>query len=170
MKHIKIVLLIISLTFIINCDSTTKPEDVERSLVTDNINLSYDCDYLDTLRILDIDFTYKYHYDGSGGQLTKYFYYLRDIRTEFGMGTGWIMSDRAIRPIGGKIRYYTESDIIDTLRYSDLFDISKQDTFYKEFKFTLKGFFSDSGFFNVKDTLNKKSFEYVYIDTILIIK
>jgi hypothetical protein len=169
MKHIKIILIIISLKFLINCDSATKSEDTVCSLITDYMKLSCDCDYLDTLRIVDIDFTFKYHFEGSGGQLIKYFYYLRDIRTEFGMGTGWIMSDRAIRPVGGKIRYYTESDILDTLRYSDLFDISKQDTFYKEFKFTLKGFFSDSGFSNVKDTLDKKSFEYVYIDTILII-
>jgi len=170
MEYIKLILIITSLIFLINCDSTTKPEDTECSLITDYINLSYDCDYLDTLRILDIDFTYRYHIEGSGGQLTRYYYYLRDIRTEFGMGSGWVMSNRTIPPIGVETRYYTDYNSKDTLRYSKLYDISKQDTFYKEFKFTLEGFFSDSGFFNLEDTLNLESFEYVYIDTILIIK
>ncbi|HPC36216.1 MAG TPA: hypothetical protein P5268_09300 [Candidatus Marinimicrobia bacterium] len=138
-------------------------------LITDDVKLSYDCDYLDTVRVLDIDFSYIYHFEGNGGQLIKYFYFFKDIRAKSGYGSGWVMSSDRKPPMSIP-SHYINCNSLDTLRYSHLFDISKQDTFYKEFKFTLKGFFSDSGFFNVNDTLNKISFEYLYIDTILIIK
>jgi len=170
MRYIRLILIIIILIILNSCDSTTKPKDTEYSLITDYINFSYDCDYLDTLRILDIDFTYRYHIEGSGGQLTRYLYYQRDINTEFGIGSGWSMKNNTLPPRFGNTRHYTEEDIYDTLRYSRLFDISRQDTFYREFKFTLKGFYSDSGFFNLNDTLDLETFEYVYIDTMLIIK
>jgi len=162
------------LIFLINCDYTTKPNESENSLITDYIQLSYDCDYLDTLRVLDVDFTYIYHSEGIGFQLFSYSYILRDIRTGIGYGSFWEMG-RKRSPINSRgelpiLSFYTDCNILDTLNYSRLVDISKRDTFYQRFEFTLKGFFSDSSFSDVEDTLNLESFEYSYIDTILIVK
>ncbi len=150
-----------------NCTTITKPEEKEKKLIAESVNLSYDLDYLDTIQVLDLDFDFQYYFVNSGGQLTEYSFKLKDIKSGFGISSGWQMRFEANRP-PATIRFY-EPGQMDTLSYSKLFQVEEKDTLYKEFTFILKGFFCDSQFRNAEDTLILDPFEYIFKDTINIL-
>ena len=159
---------IIFLIFINSCNSVTEPEISDKLLITDYFHFAYDSDYLGSTRVLDLDLVYSYHIEGTGGQLIKYSYSRKNLLTKVGYETGWSMqskrSERNRIPVN-----FIEEDLSDTLVYSELIDISNQDTIYQEYKFFLKGFYSESSFLYLEDTINLTPFEYTFLDTIVII-
>ena len=160
-------IIIVSLIFIISCSSNTEPHNSAKLIVTDNLYFSYENEFLDTLNILDIDFAYDYHFEGSNGQLIEYSYIIRSIETKSSSRNGWRLIFN--KPRRGSTLKFSQDNVINTLRYSKLINLADQDTFYKVFEFKLKGFFCDSTFWNAEDTLDLESFEYSFIDTILAI-
>lgn len=161
-------LFVIIFIGLFNCSSSTESENLEKLLITDFQYFSPELDFVNVLPVLDIDFEYVYHYENSGGQLTNYRYTLRDIKTNSSISSGYGLRFDTI-PRGTKLKYI-EPNILDTLRYSKIWDISSQDTLYYEFTFKLKGFFCDTSFWQSDDTLNLDTFEHSYADTFLIIQ
>jgi len=165
---LKYYIQIIILIGILSCSSSTEPEITENLLVTDIEYFTSDLDFVNVLPVLDIDFSYVYHYENSGGQLVNYRYMQRDLKTDVSISFGYSLSfDHPPRVVRLK---FEEPNVQDTLRFSKVWDISNQDTIYQEFTFTLRGFFCDSSFSQFEDTLNLESFEHSYIDTFLIIQ